>query len=210
MRPSPIYPVTSREVSGLSHAEQVRLLGEAGCRFIQIREKSASTRAFYDAVIESLAVARQFGMKLIVNDRVDIAIAAGVDGVHLGQDDLSPVVARKLLGPDAIIGYSTHSVNQAIAAAKLPVDYIAIGPVFDTTTKQDPGPVVGLDGIRKVREQIGDLPLVAIGGISLSNIADTLSAGADSAAVISGLFGASDPAAQFAAFEAAVRSVKPD
>jgi len=183
-----IYPITDRELSGLDHAEQVRHLAEAGCRFVQIREKSASSREFYDAVVESLAVAREFGVKIIVNDRVDIAIAAGADGVHLGQEDLSPIVARELLGEAAIIGYSTHSVEQAREAAAMPVDHIAVGPVFSTSTKENPDPVIGLDGIRRTREAVGTVKIVAIGGIGLENIADVIAAGADSAAIISDLF----------------------
>lgn len=183
-----IYPITNVELSGLSHPDQVRSLADAGCRFGQIREKSGSSREIFDAVVESLSIANSFGMKLILNDRVDIAIAARVHGVHLGQDDLPPTEARKLLGDDAIIGYSTHSVEQAIAAAQLPIDYLAIGPVFATTSKENPDPVVGLDGIRMVRDAIGDFPLVAIGGINVSNLAAVLAAGADSAAIISDLF----------------------
>lgn len=206
-----IYPITDRELSGLSHAEQVRQLAEAGCRFVQIREKSASSREFYDAVISSLAVANSLGMKVIVNDRVDVAIAARADGVHLGQDDLSPVVARKLLGGDAIIGYSTHSVQQAIEAAGMPVDYVAVGPVYSTSTKVNHDPVIGLDGIRLIRGPVGEVKIVAIGGIGIDNVADVIAAGADSAAVISGLYCESDSIGiGYRALEMAVASVKHD
>lgn len=184
----PIYPITNRELSGLGHAEQVRQLAEAGCRFVQIREKTATSRDFYTAVVESLAIARPYDMKVIVNDRVDIAIAAGGDGVHLGQDDLSPHLARRILGNEALIGYSTHSVDQAIAAIAMPVDYIAIGPIFSTSTKENPDPVIGLEGIREIREAVGPANIVAIGGIGLENVAEVIAAGADSAAVISDLY----------------------
>lgn len=187
-----IYPITDAKLSGLSHADQVRQFVEAGAKLIQIREKKASSRDFFEAVTESLGIGRSFGAKVIVNDRLDIALAAGADGVHLGQDDLSPEDSRKLLGDHAIIGYSTHSVKQAIEAASMPVDYIAIGPVFGTMTKQKPDPVVGLDGLRAVRKAISSTPLVAIGGISESNLADVFAAGADSAAIISALY-TSDP-----------------
>lgn len=183
-----VYPITDRDLSGLSHTEQVRALTDARCHFVQIREKKGTSNAFYEAVIESLEVAKGLDVKIIVNDRVDIAIATGADGVHLGQDDLPPEQARKLLGDHAIIGLSTHSVEQAIAAAKMPIDYAAIGPIFGTRTKKNPDPVVGLDGLRRVRDAVADLPLVAIGGINLSNIAEVINAGADSAAVISDLF----------------------
>jgi thiamine-phosphate pyrophosphorylase len=184
----PIYPITDRELSGLGHAEQIRQLAEAGCRFVQIREKSASSRDFYDSVVESQTIARKFGIRLIVNDRVDIAIAGGTDGVHLGQDDLSPVVARNLLGDDAIIGYSTHSVEQAIAAAAMPVNYIAVGPIFATSTKENPDPVIGLNGIKAIRAALGSTQIVAIGGITLENVTEVIAAGTDSAAIISGLY----------------------
>jgi thiamine-phosphate diphosphorylase len=128
---------------------------------------------------------------LIVNDRVDIAMALGADGVHLGQDDLPPLEARRLLPPGGIIGVSTHSVEQAADAIKLPVDYIAAGPIFPTTSKADHEPVVGLEGLEKIREATGKLPLVAIGGITLENCRDVFSAGADSVAMISALV--SDP-----------------
>ena len=179
-----IYPITDVGLPGLSHSEQVRRLIEGGATLIQLREKEAPARAFYDAARTAVDVAAQRDVRIIINDRVDIALALGT-GVHLGQDDLPPREARRILGHDAIIGYSTHSVDQAIEAAGLPVDYIAIGPVFSTTTKPDTDPVIGLDGVRAVRAAIGDMPLVAIGGINESNLASVLGAGADSAAVIS-------------------------
>jgi len=183
-----IYPITNVELSGISHAAQVRALADAGCRFVQIREKDSSSREFFESVAEALSIAKSVGMKVIVNDRVDIAIATKAHGVHLGQDDLPPAEARKLLGDEAVIGYSTHSVEQAVGAARLPIDYLAIGPIFATTTKVDPDPIVGLDGLRRVRDASGDLPLVAIGGIDITNLRDVLDAGADSIAIISGLF----------------------
>ncbi len=183
-----VYPLTDVQLSGLSHAEQVRLLGLGGASLIQLREKRLPALEFY----EQARAARQSGVQLIINDRVDIAIAAGASGVHLGQDDLPPEAARKLLGPQAIVGYSTHSVDQAINAIKLPIDYLAIGPIFSTTTKSDTAPVLGLDGLRAVRDAIGEFPLVAIGGITLNNARDVIEAGADSVAVISALLSASD------------------
>ena len=183
-----IYPITNVELSGISHTGQVRSLVEAGCRFVQIREKSRSGREIFNAVTESVAIANEAGVHVIVNDRVDVAIAARAHGIHLGQDDLPPQEARRLLGDEAIIGYSTHSVEQAIDAVNLPIDYIAIGPIFATATKDRPDPIVGLENLRKVREAIGEFPLVAIGGINISNLRDVLTAGADSAAVIRGIF----------------------
>lgn len=183
-----IYPITNVELSGHSHGDQVRALADSGCKFVQIREKSGSSCEIFDAVVESVSIASPFGMKVILNDRVDIAIAARAHGVHLGQDDLPPSEARKLLGDDAIIGYSTHSVEQAIEAVRSPIDYVAIGPIFATMTKENPDPVVGLEGVTRVRDAIGDFPLVAIGGIDITNVHCVLAAGADSAAIISDLF----------------------
>lgn len=162
-------------------------LSEGGAQFVQLREKHLSPREFYVEAEVALRVARERGVRLIINDRVDIALAVGADGVHLGQDDLAPEAARRVLGEDALVGFSTHSVEQALEAASLPVDYVAIGPIFATSSKEKADPVVGLDGLRRVREAIGDLPLVAIGGITRENVHEVLAAGADSVAVISAL-----------------------
>jgi thiamine-phosphate pyrophosphorylase len=182
-----IYPITDSSVSELSHAAQLRLLIEGGAEFVQLREKHAAPREFYFAAREALAVARENGVRLIINDRADIAFAIKADGVHLGQEDLLPRHARKLLGSEAIIGYSTHSIEQAIEAVKMPIDYVAVGPIFSTKTKKNPDPVIGLEGIRRIREAVGDFPLVAIGGITLENAAKVFKAGADSIAVIGDL-----------------------
>lgn len=171
----------------MPHAEQVRSFIDAGADLIQIREKNASAREFYFAALEAVAVAREHDVLVIINDRVDIALAVGAAGVHLGQEDLSPAAARAVLGPDAIIGYSTHTLEQALAAVKLPVDYIAFGPIFPTSTKKDPDPVVGLSRLSEIRKAIGKMPLVAIGGIRFENAGSVLAAGADSVAVISDL-----------------------
>ena len=177
-----IYPLTDVQLSGLSHAEQVKLLNEGGATLIQLREKRMPVREFYE---QAKAAARQ-GVQLIINDRVDVALGLGA-GVHLGQDDMPADAARRLLGPDAIIGYSTHNIEQAIAATRLPIDYLAIGPIFATTTKSDTAPVLGVEGLRRVREAIGAFPLVAIGGITRGNAREVIEAGADSVAVISAL-----------------------
>jgi len=183
-----IYAITDVSISGLSHAEQVALLADGGATLVQIREKHAPPLQFYEQAKAARAVARERGVQIIINDRVDIALAVGADGVHLGQDDLPPEAARRLLGDNAVIGCSTHSLSQALEVTKLPVDYIAIGPIFQTSTKENPSPVVGLDGLRVVREAIGKLPLVAIGGITPANIEEVIEAGADAVAMIRGLW----------------------
>lgn len=189
-----LYPITDRRLSGLSHAEQVARLIEGGAAFVQLREKHLSPREFYVEAEEALRVARARGVKLIINDRVDIALAIGADGVHLGQDDMPPSAARALLGEGAVVGFSTHSVAQAIAAARMPVDYIAVGPIFETKSKEKPDPIIGLEGLRVVRASVGaSVKLVAIGGVTRENAPSVLAAGADSVAVISALLRPEDP-----------------
>ena len=180
-----VYPITDTKISGLTHAEQVERLISGGARFIQLREKHLAPKDFYHEAEIALADARAKNAKILINDRVDLALTLKADGVHLGQDDLPPAEARKILGETAIIGFSTHTVEQAIAAIKFPIDYIAIGPIFETATKENPDAVVGLEGLRLVRKAIGDFPLVAIGGITQENARFCLEAGADSVAVIS-------------------------
>ncbi|MDX6713440.1 MAG: thiamine-phosphate pyrophosphorylase [Blastocatellia bacterium] len=182
-----IYPLTDIALSGLSHAEQVERLCDGGATLIQLREKNLPTLEFYGQARAALTVARQRGARVIVNDRVDIALALGADGVHLGQDDLPPEAARRLLGERAIIGFSTHDADQARQAVKLPVNYLAIGPIFNTQTKANPSPEVGLDGLRAVRQIVGSLPLVAIGGITEFNAQEVIEAGADAVALVSAL-----------------------
>jgi len=194
-----VYAITDREMTGLPHAEQVRRLAAGGIRLIQLRDKTASPREFYRAAQQAMRVAREVGVNLIINDRVDIALSVDADGVHVGQDDLPPEKVRALVGDGKIVGFSTHSIEQAIAADSLPVDYIAIGPIFPTMTKRDHEPVVGLDLVRQVRHTIGR-PLVAIGGISLETAAKVVQAGADTVAVITGLLKAEDITQQARAF----------
>ena len=179
-----IYPITDVRLSGLSHAEQVRRLINGGAKLIQLREKYASPKDFYKSAEDALKIARENNVKIIINDRVDIALALKADGVHLGQDDLHPEEARQIFGK-SIIGFSTHNIQQAIEAVRLPIDYIAVGPVFATKTKENADKIIGLEGVKKVRETIGDLPLVAIGGINSENFRQVLIAGADCAAIIS-------------------------
>lgn len=185
--PSKIYPITDIEISGLSHAEQVARMIAGGAMLIQLRDKHSSPREFFTDAKAALAVARSRGVQVIINDRVDLALALRADGVHLGQSDIPPKAARSLLGDTAVIGFSVHSVEQAKAAAQMPVDYLGIGPVFHTSTKENPDPVIGVDGLRRTREVAGDLPLVAIGGITANCISKVLDAGADAVALISAL-----------------------
>ena len=188
-----LYPITDRRLSGLSHAGQVARLCEGGAGLVQLREKHLSPREFFAEAVEAVRAARGLGARVIVNDRADVALAAGADGIHLGQEDLSPEAARRVLGDEAVIGFSTHSVAQAVEAARMPVDYLALGPVFATTSKENPDPVVGLEGLRRVREAVGPVPLVAIGGITRENARACLDAGADCVAVIGALLAPGGP-----------------
>ena len=184
-----LYPITDTRLTGLSHAEQVERLAAGGATLIQLREKLAAPREFYQSALEAMRVARRLGIQIIINDRVDIAMAVEAAGVHLGQDDLPPERARQLLGPGRIVGFSTHNLNQALAADSAPIDYLAIGPVFQTSTKEKPDPVVGLDGLGEIKRGLTK-PLVAIGGITLDRAGSVIAAGADSVAVIADLYSA--------------------
>ncbi len=186
-RETRIYPLTDARLSGLSHAEQVIRLSNGGANLIQLREKDLTPREFFKQAQEASHIARRRGVRIVINDRVDMALAIEADGVHLGQEDFPPEAARRLLGDKAIIGVSTHNVEQARRACRLPVNYLAIGPIFTTSSKSNSEPVVGLDGLRNVRDAIGNFPLVAIGGISHENAHDVLESGADAVAVINAL-----------------------
>jgi thiamine-phosphate pyrophosphorylase len=183
-----LYPVTDRHLSGVSHAEQVARLSEAGVKLVQLREKIDAPLKFYSEAEAAMQVAREHGVKIIINDRVDLAMALDADGVHLGQEDMPPEAARRLLGSRAIIGFSTHNLEQARQAAQLPVDYVAIGPIFATSTKKSSNRPIGLQGLERVRKVVGSIPLVAIGGVTAENMALVLKAGADVFAVISDIW----------------------
>ena len=182
-----IYPITDTAVSGLSHTEQVKRLIDGGARLIQLRDKHGAPQDFLRDSETALTTARQNNVRIIINDRVDIAMAVVADGVHLGQSDMPVKAARSLLGPQAIIGYSTHNVAQAKQAVILPVDYVAFGPVFSTRTKLDHEPVVGLSQLREIKDILDQIPLVAIGGITEANLSQAFGAGANSVALIADL-----------------------
>lgn len=168
-------------------------LAGAGVCILQYRNKTGdSAEILADArVMREVADSR---MLLILNDWPELAVEAGFDGVHVGQTDASPAEARRIVGPEKIVGVSTHNEAQLRAADQQPVDYIAVGPVYATATKENPDPVVGLEGVRLAR-RLTQKPLMAIGGVTAENAGAVLEAGADSVAVISGIFAAgSDPA----------------
>lgn len=196
----PLYAIVDLDVCARAGRDPSAVAADlvgAGVRLLQIRAKDHPAAPVLALVEAVLAVARPAGATVIVNDRVDIAGAASA-GVHVGQADLPPAVARRLLGPAAVIGVSTHTPAQLATALTAPVDYVAYGPVFATTTKADPDPVVGLDGVRIAarRAAAAGLPLVAIGGITADTAAQVAAAGAAAVAVIGDLVGHAEPPAQ--------------
>lgn len=191
-----LYPITDRRLARLESPGIVAALLAGGARLIQLRIKEASARELLDEARVCLKLTRDAGARLIINDRVDVAMAAGADGVHLGQDDLPVDHARAILGRDKIIGLSTHTLAQFRAGMLTSADYLALGPIYQTTSKENPDPAVGLELLKEAR-RIADRPVVAIGGITIERARDVIAAGADSVAVISALY----PSSAFAGDE---------
>lgn len=162
-----------------------------GVSCVQLREKTLGTRAFVERARALKAMLAPLGVPLIVNDRLDVALACGADGVHVGQADMPADVVRRLM-PGALIGLSIESLEQLRAAETEPVDYFGVSPVFATATKHDAAPALGLEGLRAMRA-LTRRPLVGIGGIDVANVADVMAAGADGVAVVSALCAAPDP-----------------
>jgi thiamine-phosphate pyrophosphorylase len=197
---SRLYAIADAEVlavRGVALADFAGDLRAAGVGLVQYRDKTGSPQE----VLRAAAILREAmagsACRLIMNDRADLAVLANFDGVHVGQGDLSPADARRVVGPDRIVGVSTHTDEQVRIADQSCADYIAIGPVFATGTKLNSDPVVGLDGVRRARA-LTTKPLVAIGGITRSNARSVIDAGADSVAVISSLFAANQSPEQVA------------
>jgi thiamine-phosphate pyrophosphorylase len=184
---SRLYPILDASLETLDGMTSgLRALARAGCRLVQLRAKDLSGEEFHRWAVAACEASREVGIRLLINDRADVALLVGADGVHLGQDDLSPEGARRILGASAIIGLSTHGVDEARRAGTAPVDYIAIGPIFETSTKTSGRSTLGIEGARAVRAVV-EKPLVAIGGITLENAPALLEAGIDGLAVISAL-----------------------
>ena len=183
-----VYPILDTEsLDGRSIALETAAAAflEGGAGILQIRHKQHWSRGFFASAGTVARLCREAGAALLVNDRADFALLLNA-GLHVGQDDLPPRDARRLMGPDAVIGFSSHNVAQLCAAGGEPVDYVALGPVFATASKLNPDPVTGVGEIRRCRSLV-EKPLVAIGGITLENAVDVWRAGADSVAVIAGL-----------------------
>lgn len=194
----PILDASFLPVSGRDAflAQLVSGLTDAGVTLLQYRNKQGAE----DEVLADAAVIRRTApatLRLMMNDSPALAVRAGFDGVHVGQEDISPVGAREIVGLERMVGVSTHNRAQLEQAATQPVDYVAIGPVFATASKSNPDPVVSLEGVREARK-VTTKPLVAIGGITLENAGQVLETGADSVAVISAMFGPGKDSAKIA------------
>ncbi len=188
-----VYLVTDRTLCGARGvAEVVAQAARGGACCVQLREKTAATRHFIDAAEKMRTRLAPHRIPLIINDRVDVALAVGADGVHVGQSDMRPETARRLLGPDAIIGLSVETWKDVVAAQQLDVNYLGISPVYATPTKTDTKEPWGLEGVARIRG-FSRHPLVAIGGLDASNAADVVRAGADCIAVVSAICAAPDP-----------------
>ena len=194
-----IYALTAEELSkGRSNIEIVKALIDAGITFLQYREKEKAAGEMYQECLIIRELTKKAGVTFIVNDHIDLALAVKADGVHIGQTDLPPMVVRNLIGKDMILGLSTHNQEQmADAQASGVVDYIGVGPVYETKTKKDVTAAVGLDYVRYVAKNC-QLPFVAIGGIKEHNVEEVMTAGAQTVAIVSDIVGADDIKAKIA------------
>lgn len=185
--------------AGWQPLDLARAFLDGGARLIQLRAKDLPSGAFLDLSDALVALAKEYKAQIIVNDRVDVARLARAGGVHVGQEDLPPAVAREQLGPSAIVGFSTHTVAQVEGALREPISYVAVGPVFGTATKDTGYSAVGLDLVSAAARLAGSVPIVAIGGVTLENARRTIDAGASAVAVISDLL-VGDPVERAKAF----------
>jgi thiamine-phosphate pyrophosphorylase len=188
-----LYLVTDSSLSkGRPLTEVVKAAVEGGVSCVQLREKTMSTQDFLDLALAVKKVLQLYNVPLIINDRIDVALACGADGVHLGQSDLPVEHARQILPAHVFIGWSVENMSDVESALNLPVNYLGVSPIFTTPTKTDTKAPWGLDGLRSVR-QMTSLPLVAIGGINAGNARPVLQAGAEGLAVVSAICSAEDP-----------------
>ena len=195
----PLYAILDPDAARSPLVSLAAALADSGVRLMQLRDKRSGAGKLYAQAKELVALLATRGVRLIVNDRPDVAAIAGAGGVHVGQEDLPVEEARQVCAPGLWVGVSTHNLEQLRRAAATSADYIAVGPIFPTVTKENPDPVVGLDFIRAARA-LTPKPLVAIGGITLESAAEVFRAGADSVAVIHDLMTAPDPATRARAY----------
>jgi len=177
---------------GRTHADLAQAATLGGADSIQVREKEASTRSFLDAAGAAARHCRRRRVPLVINDRVDLALALDADGVHLGDDDLPIELARRLLGPDRIIGSSADNATEVERRIQVGADYVGIGPIFGTTSKCDTGPILGLEGLANAVRRT-QIPLIAIGGITSENVSAVLETGVHGIAILSAVCGEKDP-----------------
>jgi thiamine-phosphate pyrophosphorylase len=195
-----LYLVTDQSLTrGRPLADVVAAAVQGGVTCVQLREKQLNSRDFLAQAVLLKKLLAPYGVPLVINDRIDIALACGAEGVHLGQSDMPVEVARRLLPSDVFIGWSVETLADVAQSARLPLDYLGVSPVFATPTKTDTSNPWGLEGLRQVRAATA-LPLVAIGGINLDNAQQVLKAGADGLAVVSALCAAESPASSAAEF----------
>jgi thiamine-phosphate pyrophosphorylase len=187
-----LYVILDAALLTVPETECAEKFVAAGVRLLQYRNKRASVRELFESSQRLSSLVIPQGVTFVVNDRADVALAAEASGVHVGQEDLSAEAARSVLGAGKLLGVSTHNLEQFKEAAATSADYLAVGPVFSTSTKANPDPVVGIELIRQVRS-LTDKPIVAIGGITLERAAEVIRAGADSVAVISDILLAPNP-----------------
>lgn len=188
-----LYLVTDRhQTRGRPLTEMVEACLKAGVRGVQLREKDLPIKGLFAMALELRGLTHQHGAKLLINDRVDVALGVRADGVHLPQDGIPPSAVRKLVGPDLLIGASTHSLAEARDAETEGADFVVLGPVFETPSKLRYGPPVGIEALRQVARELS-IPVFAIGGIDAGRVPEVLGAGAHGVAVISALLAADDP-----------------
>lgn len=187
-----LYVITDSKLSrGRNHRQVIEAAIRGGATLVQYRKKNATTRQMVVEALELCKLCRAYSVPLIVNDRIDVALAVDADGVHVGQDDMPASLARKLIGRDKIMGVSAENVEQALAAIADGADYLGVGAIFATATKPDAGEPIGLAGLERIA-RVSTIPIVGIAGINLSNAANVIRAGASGVAVVSAIVGADD------------------
>ena len=201
-----LYLITDRKVATKPLPDAVRLALEGGVKAVQLREKDLPVRELLGLARELRSLTREFGAKLFINDRVDVAMIAGADGVHLGNDSMPVAAARKIVGAGMLIGASTHNIDEAKTARDGGADFITYGPVFETISKARYGAPVGVKSIRLVKNEIS-IPLLALGGVNSGNLLQVMSAGADGVAMISAILSAQDIRRAAAGFHNGLNSI---
>jgi thiamine-phosphate pyrophosphorylase len=203
-----VYVIADRRLAGgRSHEEIAAAAVAGGATVLQLRGKELTTRELVDAAARMLTVTRQAGIPLVINDRADVALAVDAEGVHVGPDDLSVEAARRILGPNRLVGASAGTVEEAVQAELEGADYLGVGSVYKTSSKADAGPPIGIEGLRQIVQAVR-LPVVAIGGITHANAAEAIRAGAAGVAVISAVVAAADITAATRSLVEVVRAAR--